>query len=150
AQRESPFHFRCSHHHEDIEMHPGTPTPSSRPPQSTTTRIDDGAFFAINGLDHWLTFRGDDRASPALLVLGGPGAGFSAFASLFAAWEQHFVVVQWDQPGGGATHAKNGDAATGALTIERLVRDAIAVAELVRARLAKRRVVLLGVSGGSM
>ena len=112
-------------------------------------RIDEGAFMPIHGIDHWLTFRGDDRANPALLVLGGPGAGLTAFAPLFAAWERHFVVVQWDQPGGGATHAKNGDA-IGELTIERLVRDATAVAETARARLAKKRVAVLGTSGGSI
>ena len=113
-------------------------------------RIDEGVFVPILGLEHWLTFRGDDLANPALLVLGGPGAGLSAFAPLFAAWERHFTVVQWDQPGGGATRAKNGDARTGPLTVERLVRDAIAVAEHARERLGKKRVVLLGASGGSI
>ena len=117
-------------------------------PQSAA-RIDEGAFVPIHGLDHWLTFRGDDRANPVLLVLGGPGAAPTAWASLFARWERHFTMVQWDQPGGGATQAKNG-AATGALGIERLVRDGIAVIEHARARLAKKRVVLLGVSGGSI
>ena len=113
-------------------------------------RIDEGAFVTIHGIDHWLTFRGDDRVNPALLVLGGPGAALSAFAPLFAAWERDFTVVQWDQPGGGATYAKNGEARTGALTMQRLVRDAIAVAEHVRERLGKKRVVLLGASGGSI
>jgi len=113
-------------------------------------RIDEGAFVPILGLDHWLTLRGDDRTNPALLVLGGPGVGLSAFAPLFAAWERQFTVVQWDQPGCGATHAKNGEARTGALTIERLVRDAIAVAGHARDRLGKKRVVLLGGSAGSM
>ena len=118
--------------------------------RQNSARIDEGAFAPISGLDHWLTFRGDDVANPALLVLGGPGVGLSAFAPLFAAWERHFTVVQWDQPGGGATNAKNGEARTGALTIERLVRDAIAVAEHVRDRLGKKRIVLLGASGGSI
>jgi len=117
---------------------------------AASSRIDEGAFANVHGIDHWLTMRGDDRANPALLVLGGPGVGLSAFTPLFAAWERHFTIVQWDQPGAGATHAKNGDALTGPLSIERLVRDAIAVAELVRARLSKRRVAVLGFSAGSM
>jgi pimeloyl-ACP methyl ester carboxylesterase len=119
------------------------------PTARQNARIDEGGFVPILGLDHWLTFRGGDRSNPALLVLGGPGAALSAFAPLFATWERHLTVVQWDQPGGGATHAKNG-VRTGALTIERLVRDAIAVAEHVRQRLGKKRVVLLGISGGSI
>jgi pimeloyl-ACP methyl ester carboxylesterase len=122
-----------------------TEEPTAR---QNTLRIDEGTFASIHGIEHWLTFRGDDPANPALLVLGGPGAGLSAFAPLFAAWERHFTVVQWDQPGGGATHAKNGEARTGALTMERLARDAIAVAEHARQRLRKKRVVLLGASGG--
>ena len=118
--------------------------------RQNAARIDEGAFVPIHEIDHWLTFRGDDRANPALLVLGGPGAALSACAPLLARWERHFTIVQWDQPGGGATQAKNGDAATGALGIERLVRDGVAVVEHARARLAKKRVVLLGVSGGSI
>jgi pimeloyl-ACP methyl ester carboxylesterase len=113
-------------------------------------RIEEGAFVSIHGLDHWLTLRGDDRANPALLLLGGPGAALSAWAPLFAAWERHFTIVQWDPPGGGGTQAKNGDAATGALTLERLERDAIAVAGHARARLGKKRIAVLGFSGGSM
>jgi pimeloyl-ACP methyl ester carboxylesterase len=113
-------------------------------------RIDEGVFVPVHGIDHWLTFRGDDSANPALLVLGGPGAALSVFAPLFAEWERDFTIVQWDQPGGGATQAKNGDERTGALTLERLARDATAVAEHARARLGKKRVVLLGASGGSI
>jgi pimeloyl-ACP methyl ester carboxylesterase len=129
-------------HNDSTRGEPGAPQSSSR--------IDEAAFVPIHGLEQWLTFRGDDRANPALLVLGGPGVGLSAFAPLFAAWERDFTVVQWDQPGGGATHANNGEARTGALTIERLVRDALAVAEHARERLGKKRVVLLGASGGSI
>lgn len=121
-----------------------------RTAEQNPARIDEGAFAPILGLDQWLTFRGDDGANPALLVLGGPGAALSAAAPLLARWERHFTIVQWDQPGAGATRAKNGDAATSALGIERLVRDGIAVIEHARARLAKKQVVLLGVSGGSI
>lgn len=131
---------------ETTRNHSARERPSVR---QNAARIDEGAFVLINGLDHWLTFRGDDGANPALLVLGGPGVGLSALAPLFAAWERHFTIVQWDQPGGGATHAKNAKR-SGALTIERLVRDAIAVAEHARDRLGKKRVALLGASGGSI
>jgi proline iminopeptidase len=150
GRRESPFYFRCPYHHEDIEMSSDAKRQDTAAARQHSSRIDEAAFVPILGLDHWLTFRGDDRANPALLVFGGPGAALSAWAPLFSAWERHFTIVQWDQPGGGATQAKNGDAATGALTIERLVRDGIAVVEHARARLAKERIALLGVSGGSI
>jgi pimeloyl-ACP methyl ester carboxylesterase len=114
-------------------------------PATNRSRIEEGGFFPINGLDQWLAVRGDDRANPVLLLLG-PSA---AFAPLFADWERHFTVAYWDQPGNGATQAKNGDAGTGPLSVERLVRDGIAVADLVCARLAKKRVAVLGFSAGS-
>jgi pimeloyl-ACP methyl ester carboxylesterase len=141
--------------HEDIEMSSDTKTrngPAREEPSArqNPARIDEGAFASIGGLDQWVTFRGDDGANPALLVLGGPGGALSACAPLLARWERHFTIVQWDQPGGGATLAKNGDAATGALGIERLVRDGIGVIEHALARLARKRVVLLGISGGSI
>ena len=129
---------------------PTTRNDTGSPTRQSAARIDEGVFVSIHGIDHWLTLRGDDPANPGLLVLGGPGAALSVFAPLFAGWERHFTIVQWDQPGGGATQAKNGDEGTGALTLERLVRDAIAVAEHARARLGKKRVVLLGASGGSI
>lgn len=112
--------------------------------------IDEGFFVDIHGIEHWLTIRGADRTNPVLLMLGGPGAAFSMFTPLYASWEQHFTVVQWDQPGAGATQGKNGDATTGPLTIERLVRDGVAVLELVCARLGKQRVAVIGFSGGSI
>jgi pimeloyl-ACP methyl ester carboxylesterase len=111
--------------------------------------LDEGLFVDVNGIDQWLTIRGADRVNPAVLMLGGPGGAFSLFAPLYAGWERHFTLVQWDQPGAGATQGKNGDA-TGPLTIERLVRDAIAVIEIARARLGKKRIAIVGFSAGSI
>ena len=85
--------------------------------------IDEGSFVDIHGIEHWFTIRGADRTNPVLLMLGGPGAALSMLTPLYASWERHFTIVQWDQPGAGATQGKNGDATTGPLTIERLVRD---------------------------
>lgn len=69
---------------------------------------------------------------------------------LFFDWENDFTIVQWDQPGGGATLAKNGVAGSGELTIERYTRDAIAVAEWARHHLGSRKVVVMGTSWGTL
>ena len=111
-------------------------------------RIDEGAFVDIHGVPQWLTLRGADRANPALLIIGGPGFGYAALAPFFSSFERSFTVVQWDQPGAGFTFGKNGDA--GELTLERLVRDGVRVAELACARLGVPRLVLLCVSGGTI
>jgi pimeloyl-ACP methyl ester carboxylesterase len=112
--------------------------------------IDEGRFAKIHGVEQWLTFRGRDAGNAPLLIVGGPGAAFSRMAPFFAPWERDFTLVQWDQPGAGATQAKNGDAGTGALSFDRLARDGIAAAEFARHHLRARKLAVLGISGGSI
>lgn len=112
--------------------------------------VDEGLFVSIHGADQWVTIRGRDTNNPVLLLISGAGAAFSAMAPLFAAWERDFSVVQWDQPAAGATHARNGARHAGELTVERLARDGIAVTQFVCERLGTEKVVLIGISGGSM
>jgi pimeloyl-ACP methyl ester carboxylesterase len=57
--------------------------------------------------------------------------------------------VHWDQPGGGATYAKNMESGPGALTFERFTRDGIAVTEFVRTYLHVSKLVLMGISWGT-
>jgi pimeloyl-ACP methyl ester carboxylesterase len=84
-----------------------------------------------------------------LLIHGGPGSSCSIFTPLIRSWESHFTVVQWDQRGGGKTLGRTGQGGTGELTIERLIRDGIEVAEFVRTRLRKNKVILLATSFGT-
>ena len=112
--------------------------------------IDEGMFAAIEGVEQWLVLRGTDRRAPALMIVPGPGGATSTWAPFFAAWEERFTLVHWDAPGGGATQAKNGDLGTGPLTIDRLVRDGIAIAELARRRLGVERVALFCISAGTI
>jgi pimeloyl-ACP methyl ester carboxylesterase len=112
--------------------------------------IDTGLFVDINGLEQWITIRGSDLKNPVVLLLPGPGAGFSRMAELFSPWERDFTLVQWDQPGAGATAAKHGAEASGPLNYERIVRDGISVAEWVLGRLAVPKMALLGFSGGTI
>ena len=115
-----------------------------------TRTIDDGRFIDVNGVEQWIAIRGESRHNPVLLILGGPGAALSRMSPLFAPWEAHFTVVHWDQPGAGATQARNGDAATGPITIDRLSADTVSVADSVRSALNATQVVILGISGGSI
>jgi pimeloyl-ACP methyl ester carboxylesterase len=110
-------------------------------------RIDDGFFASVRGEEHWITLRGADVGNPPLLILSGPGAAFSRMAPFFAAWEADFTLVQWDQPGAGATFARNGEAA---LSLDRLAADAADVAGIALQRLGAAKLVVLGVSGGSI
>jgi pimeloyl-ACP methyl ester carboxylesterase len=113
-------------------------------------RIDEGGFFEVHGIDQWMALRGEDSRNPVVLVLSGPGVALSAMTPFFAPWERSFTLVQWDQPGAGATQARNGDAGTGSVTVDRLARDGIAVAELAREKLGAGKVAVLAVSGGTI
>jgi pimeloyl-ACP methyl ester carboxylesterase len=111
--------------------------------------IDEGLFVSINGQDQWITIRGRDLRNPVLLMLhGGPGFPMSFMAPAFAEWEKRFTLVQWDQPGGGATWSKN-EANPGPLTYARFVDDGIAVTEWICKRLNTRKITLLGNSWGT-
>lgn len=122
------------------------PAFAAEPPRA----IDEGQYVEINGVEQWITVRGKDRGNPVLLWLhGGPGIAMSGQAPLFFDWEEYFTIVQWDQPGGGATAAKNARN-PGELTIERYVRDTIAVAEWARAHLGTGKIVVAGISWGSL
>jgi pimeloyl-ACP methyl ester carboxylesterase len=124
------------------------------PPTVTASveSIDEGMFVAINGLEQWIAIRGDDKSNPVLLwVHGGPGGGGGSFAMpMFREWERDYTVVQWDQPGAGATFAKNGEAGLKNLTIDRITDDGIAVAEYLQQRLGVDKILLMGISWGSI
>lgn len=129
--------------------------PSSEPAQIAavqSTGIDEGAFVTINGIEQWIVIRGEDVANPVLLWLhGGPGGSGGSFATpLFRNWERDYTVVQWDQPGAGGTLGKNGEAGLANLTIERYTSDGIAVAEYLKKRLHIEKIVLMGISWGSI
>src|SRR5690606_20740455 len=113
--------------------------------------IDEGLFVDVNGSEQWVTVRGCDRRNPVLLWLhGGPGIAMSGQAPLFFAWERYFTIVQWDQPGGGATFARNGISGTGDLSIARYARDAEAVAEWATGHLATEKLIVMGTSWGTL
>jgi pimeloyl-ACP methyl ester carboxylesterase len=122
-------------------------------PATNGLAVDEGMFVDINGMPQWITIRGRDLKNPVLLLLhGGPGLPSSYFAPAYAAWEQDFTLVQWDQPGGGATYLKAQALGRdqGPLTVARYVADGLAVAEFICAHLKTNKLVLLGNSWGTM
>lgn len=106
-------------------------------------------FVRIGGIDQWISIRGEDRNNPVLLLIhGGPGSCYSIFTPHLRPWEQHFTVVQWDQRGAGRTLTRMGSHG-GEISMAQLTRDAIELAEYLRACLRKDRIFLLASSIGS-
>lgn len=113
--------------------------------------IDEAGFVTIGGIQQWVAIRGTDRNAPVLLVVhGGPGAAWSGFVVPgFTEWEKQFTLVLWDQRGAGRTFGRSGPVGAD-ITIDRMAEDGIEVARWVSERLNKPRVILMGVSWGSV
>ena len=104
----------------------------------------------LGGSEQWITIRGKDVTKPVLLYLGigGPGAGgFPASALSLKPLEDHFVVVNWDQPGTGKSYNA---VPISKLTVERFVADAHELTQLLRARFHQDKIYVLGLSWGTI
>lgn len=114
--------------------------------------VDEASFVPIGGIEQWVTIRGQDRANPVLLFLhGGPGDVTSCWAlTLFAPWEEKFTVVQWDERGAGRTLKKSGPGVASTLTVDRMAQDGIELADYLRKRLGKEKIILVAHSFGSI
>lgn len=107
----------------------------------------------IGGIHQWLNVRGQDSANPILLfVHGGPASPLIPTMWQFQRpIEEYFTVVNWDQRGAGKTYtAQDHNAYGDTLHIDRYADDAIEVAEYVRKRYGKRKIVLMGHSWGTI
>jgi pimeloyl-ACP methyl ester carboxylesterase len=114
--------------------------------------VDEASFISIGGIEQWITVRGQDRDNPVLLFLhGGPGDVTNPWSfALFAAWEQHFTVVQWDERGAGRTLKRNGPSIASTITVDRMAQDGIDVAEYLRKHLGKNKIIIVCHSFGSI
>ncbi len=114
--------------------------------------IDEQGFVAINGIEQWVTIKGQRCGNPVVLMVhGGPGNPLTPLAhNIFATWEKDFTMVHWDQRGTGMTWGRNRPAEDEALTMEVLTADGLAVADYAARHLGKRKLLLWGSSWGSM
>src|SRR5436305_3591161 len=105
----------------------------------------------LGGSQQWITIRGKHIHNPVLLFLmGGPGAGGFPDNSLLltpSSLEDHFVVVNWDQPDTGkSSHA----VPIASLTPQRYVSDAYALTQLLPARFHQDKIYVFGSSWGTI
>jgi pimeloyl-ACP methyl ester carboxylesterase len=102
----------------------------------------------LNGSQQWVSIRGKDVNKPVLLFLaGGPGGSqLVTGRRVLAGLEDHFAVVNWEQPGAG----KSFDAVDrSTLTPERYISDGLALVSYLRERFDQEKIYVLGESWGS-
>ena len=103
----------------------------------------------LNGSEQWISIRGRDADKPVLLFLaGGPGGSqLVTERRALGGLEDHFVVVNWEQPGAGKSFTSVDHAS---LTPERYVTDGIELVNVLRERFGEEKVYVLGDSWGSV
>ncbi|WP_238345905.1 alpha/beta hydrolase [Luteimonas saliphila] len=107
----------------------------------------------IHGVEQWISIRGQDRANPVILfVHGGPASPtMSSLWQFQRPLEEYFTMVHYDQRGAGKTYRENhSEAVARTIRIQAYVDDLVAIAEHVRTRLGKDRLVLMAHSWGTI
>jgi pimeloyl-ACP methyl ester carboxylesterase len=117
-----------------------------------TKGINEASYVSVGGIEQWVTIRGQDRGNPVLLFLhGGPGDVTNPWSfAIFAPWEEHFTVVQWDQRGAGRTLRKSGQGVAPTMTLDRMSQDGVELAEYLGKHLGKDKIILVSHSFGSI
>lgn len=105
-------------------------------------------FIEIKGVRQHVSVRGRNRDNPLLLILhGGPGAAMMPLSrNHLSPLEEHFVVVNWDQPGAGQTRIP--DHAYRLMTHDDFVDTAYFLILHLQKEFGARKVYLLGFDWG--
>lgn len=114
------------------------------------TKVVEKTFVDIDGSKQGMIIRSANVENPVLLfVHGGPGMPeYFLEAKNPTGLDEHFTVCWWEQRGAGLSYVPGMDPAD--ITLERLVDDAVAVTDYLRARFGKEKIYLLGHSWGSI
>lgn len=124
----------------------------------TNHRIAEERFIKINGIEQWITIKGDSTKPVILFLHGGPGSPLSPYTdAIYGDWEKDFVLVQWDQRGAGKTYGRNAPAElspaflrSNPLTVDQMTTDGIELTEYLIKYLKKQKLILFGTSWGSI
>jgi len=121
-------------------------------------QLNEARFITINGIEQWVTIKGDISKPAILFVHGGPGSPLSLYAdAIYKGWEKDFVLVQWDQRGAGKTFGRAAPTelspdylASHPLSVDQITNDGVSLVEYLLNYLGKPKVTLFGSSWGSV
>jgi pimeloyl-ACP methyl ester carboxylesterase len=104
----------------------------------------------LGGLAQTLILRGQRADAPVLLFLhGGPGTPETAWLNHYNAnLEEHFVVVAWEERGGGKSYRP--DIPPETMTLEQFVSDGHELTAYLKQRFHQEKIFLVGHSFGSL
>ncbi|WP_165784594.1 alpha/beta hydrolase family protein [Solitalea longa] len=122
------------------------------------TQIAEEKYVLLNGIEQWVTIKGNSSKPIILFIHGGPGSPISPYIDvLYKDLEKDFIIVQWDQRGSGRTYGHNSPPEeltpeylkANPLTLEQMTTDGIALSEYLLKHLGKQKIILFGTSWGS-
>lgn len=120
-------------------------------------RVSEDQFVLINGIEQWVTIKGESSKPVILFIHGGPGSPITPYSdNLYKDLSKDFIIVQWDQRGTGKTYGLTAPKEltpeflqANPLTLGQMTDDGIAVAEYLLKHLGKQKIILFGTSWGS-
>lgn len=124
----------------------------------TSNLILEENYILINGIEQWVTIKGE-KSKPIILFLhGGPGSPMSPYSdNLYKGWEKDFIIAQWDQRGTGRTYGRTTPEELSPeylkhnpLNIDQMTSDGIYLAEYLTKHFGKPKIILFGTSWGSV
>jgi pimeloyl-ACP methyl ester carboxylesterase len=120
---------------------------------NTPGGIDQMEMVEIGGIKQALYFRGQNTDNPVILFLhGGPATANIPFIHKFQyGWEKDFTIVNWDQRNSGKTFAANDpETVAKTLTAQRALTDAHEITRYIKQKLGNEKLIVLGLSWGSI
>lgn len=120
-------------------------------------KIFEEKFILINGIEQWVTIKGEITKPIILFIHGGPGSPLSPYSdNLYKDWEKDFIIVQWDQRGTGKTFGRYAPEEltpeflkANPLTVDLMTNDGIELSKYLIKHLGKQKIILFGTSWGS-
>ncbi|TDE28722.1 alpha/beta hydrolase [Flavobacterium ranwuense] len=121
-------------------------------------QIFEEKYVVINGIEQWVTIKGNSSKPIILFIHGGPGSPISPYIDvLYKDLEKDFIIVQWDQRGTGRTYGRNTPPEeltpeylkANPLTLEQMTSDGVEVSKYLLEYLGKQKMILSGTSWGS-
>lgn len=102
----------------------------------------------LNGMEQWISVRGENKNNPVILFLaGGPGGSqLGAVRRNLAALEENFTIINWEQPGSGKSY---NSVDTENLNVNRYIEDGIAITDYIKENFNQEKIYIMGESWGS-
>jgi pimeloyl-ACP methyl ester carboxylesterase len=137
---------------------PNTQTEIIKNDSDLKNQISEEKYVLINGIEQWVTIKGNSSKPIILFIHGGPGSPISPYIDvLYKDLEKDFIIVQWDQRGAGRTYGHNTPPEkltpeylkANPLTLEQMTSDGVEVSKYLLKHLGKQKIILSGTSWGS-